>query len=269
MIFTSDAIVLKRTALANNDILLTLFTLRTGKMMAVAQGARHPKNRLASASNPFVYGKFFLLTGSGMSKINGVDIEKSFYSIRENIVKLAYGAWFLELTDLVIVEGEQNIDLFMELKLCLSRLADMDVNTSTKDVEVLKMAYEWTLLSKIGLAPLISNCTICSEDIVTSRYFSCESGGMICEACSNQIEQENSIRKQKKQSEIKVYKMGDTIPKILEFLLTKSVDEILNQSFHETYVKKLDTLAYEYLKYHLGVKQFKSRAFLKDLGKGV
>ncbi len=265
MIFTSDAIVLKRTNFANNDILLTLFTSRVGKMNAVAQGARHPKNRFASVANPFVYGKFYLLTGSGMSKINGADINKSFYSIREDILKLAYGAWLLELTDMVIVEGEQNLELFMGLKLCLSILSDMDIHDNDEKIEILKMAYEWKLLSKIGLKPLLDKCAQCSVKVDGDGYFSCEEGGMLCQDCYREIISQMDLENKKSKKPINVYKVGDTIPKILEFLFAKNVHEILDTSIHLTYVKKIDTLFIEYLKCHLGVNKFNSRAFLKSI----
>ncbi len=270
MIFSSDALVLKRTALSDNDVLLTLFTQRIGKMTAIAQGAKHPKNRFAAGAHPFIYGKFFLMTGSGISKLNGIDIEKSFYGIREDIVKLAYGTWFLELADTVIVEGEPNIELFESLKLCLSRLEKMEIDAENNNsnlsknaqkIDILKMAYEWQLIDKIGLRPMIDQCTQCGSNVDGAGYFSSQEGGSICEVCAKQILDENDNTQHK----IEVYKMGATIPKILHFIFNNSVDTMLETDIHSAYVNKLDTLAFEYLKIHIGVNNFKSRDFLKGL----
>ncbi len=271
MIFSSNALVLKRTNFSDNDVLLTLFTSRIGKVIVVANGARHPKNRLASAANPFIYGKFFFMTGSGLSKLNGVDIEKSYYGIREDIVKLAYGTWFLELADMVIVEGEPNIELFEGLKYCLARLEKINIednknnidnkSKNAKKIDILKMAYEWKLIDKVGLRPLLNECAKCGSKIDNTGYFSCEEGGAICESCAKQMLKYAQMNKYK----ISIYKMGSTIPKILDFIFSNSVDNIIKTDFHNAYINKLDGLICEYLKIHLGVNCFKSREFLKAI----
>lgn len=246
MLFSSEALVLKRTPLTNNDMLLTLFTKKAGKLSAVANGARHPKNRLSSGAHPFVYGQFFLSTGRSLPKVNNIDIEQSFYAIREDIVKLAYGAWFLELAEISIMEGQANHVLFELLKTCLKIMIE-----KKDQFDVLKMAYEWKLIKSIGLQPMLDQCALCGKDNEKSWYFSTVEGGVVCSDCAK--------------TQKGIYKVGTTLPRIMSYLFEESMETIQKTKFHGDYVGKMEVLSNHYLRHHLDKGSFKSLSFLNGI----
>ncbi len=246
MFFTSDAIVLKRTKLSDNDMILTLFTKKAGKIQAVASGARHPKSRFASGAHPFVFGRYNLSTGSGMAKLTSIDVHESFYHLREDLDKLAYGSWFLELADTVTAEGVTNHRLFNDLLETIQVLLSEGINP-----DQLKVAYELKVLDSAGLRPMITHCTQCGVNAEQKWSFSVEEGGLVCETCTQHLGN--------------LYKLGKTLPKIMQYFIIKDMRIISKTKIHDSYIKKLDIILNAYLKHHLDKHKFKSLEFLNTI----
>ncbi len=246
MFFTSEAIVLKRTKLSDNDMILTLFTKKAGKIQAIASGARHPKSRFASGAHPFVFGRYNLSTGSGMAKVTSIDVHESFYHLREDLGRLAYGSWFLELTDSVTAEGVTNHRLFYELLEAIHVLLTEEVNPNQ-----IKVAFELKVMDTIGLRPMLSECVECGATGERKWQFSVQEGGLVCEQCATRHSS--------------LYKLGKTLPKIMQYFLVKDMRIISKTKIHDSYIKKLDIILNAYLKHHLERHQFKSLEFLKSI----
>jgi len=67
---------------------------------------------------------FFDKKESGLARIEGCDIVDTFPAIREDIRKIAFGCYLVELVDETTAEREANPDLFNMLKTFLSLLSD-------------------------------------------------------------------------------------------------------------------------------------------------
>jgi len=227
-------------------MILTLFTKKAGKLDAIASGARHPKSRFASGAHPFVLGRYNVSTGNNLAKISSIDVHESFYHIREDLDKLAYGAWFLELADIVTIEGVANYKLFYDLietiHVLLSEHADPDI---------IKVAYELKLLDSVGFRPMLSECINCGATGDQKWKFSVSDGGVVCEKCTGEFET--------------LYRMGKTLPKIMMYFLMKDMRIISKTKIHDSYIKKLDIILNAYLRYHLDRSNFKSLEFLNSM----
>ena len=246
MFFTSEAIVLKRTKLSDNDMILTLFTKKAGKIDAIASGARHPKSRFAAGAHPFVLGRYNLSTGGNLAKVTSIDVHESFYHLREDLDKLAYGSWFLELADSVTIEGVTNHQLFYDLVESIHVLLDEDVNPNQ-----IKVAYEMKLLDSTGIRPILNECINCGATGDRKWQFSVSEGGVVCENCTGDFES--------------LFRMGKTLPKIMMYFLLKDMRIISKTKIHDSYIKKLDIILNAYLRHHLDKNNFKSLDFLNSI----
>ncbi len=113
MLTKTEGIVLKEFRFRETSKILTIYTLKHGKIQAMARGgAYRPKSQLIANTQAFSYNEYQLYKGRNFYYINQGDIIDSFYSIRENINRLMYGSYLLELTDLSIMEEEPNEKYF-------------------------------------------------------------------------------------------------------------------------------------------------------------
>ncbi len=246
MFFRTDAIVLRKTKLSDSNLILTLFTKKSGKMEAVAQGGRNPRSRLNAGSQPFVFGQYDINTGDNYNYINNIELKDSFYHIRDDLGKLAYGSWFLELTEASIVTGETNHRLFEALLETVNVLATTEVPP-----DVLKVAFELKCLDSQGLRPELRHCVSCQATGDQKWRFSMAEGGLICESCAPKYPD--------------LYVIGKTLPKIMMYMLLKDMRVIGKTQFHDSYIRKLDTILYKYILHHYDRKGFKSHGFLEAL----
>ena len=115
MFVKSEGIVLKEIRFRETSKIVTIFSKEYGKVHGMAKGAYRPKNNLISITQPFSYSDFSFFKGKNFYHINQGDLKNSFYPLRENIYKLFYGSYMLELADSSIVEDESNEKLFQLL----------------------------------------------------------------------------------------------------------------------------------------------------------
>ena len=245
MYFETDAIVLRANKNTNNDVFLTLFTQKGGKTEAVANGAKSSKSSLAACSKPFVYGHFILNTKTKIMKVHSCDILDSHFRIADDLERLAYGNYFLELCNLTTYTGVVDHEHF---KLIIE-LIDLLVNKK-KDPQTLRAAYLIKLAHLTGhkpnLSTLCQGCGIASEDALFSIY----DGGLICRSCAG---------------DTPVHKLNGAFIDIMKYMLLKDIRIIANTKFHENYLIKLIQIYESYIMHHLEIDHINSKSFLESL----
>lgn len=169
-----EGIVLRTIDYGESNRIVTFYTREFGKISAMARGAKKPKSRLASISQPFTYGYFLLQGGSGLGTLQQGEIVSSMREIREDIFLTAYASFVMELTDKATEEKQPNPFLF---ELMYQTLHYMNEGV---DPEVLALIFEVKMLPVLGLYPVIDTCVICHE---TRPFyaFSVREGGFLCE----------------------------------------------------------------------------------------
>ena len=60
IVLNTQGIVLKSVTYKENDLILTIFTRKLGKISAIARGAKKSKSSLLSSSQIFAYANFTL-----------------------------------------------------------------------------------------------------------------------------------------------------------------------------------------------------------------
>jgi DNA repair protein RecO (recombination protein O) len=184
-LFKTNAIVIRSANFGESDKIITFLTEDFGKLKAIAKGARRSRKRFQNALGLFSHLRlmFFDKEGMGLVRAEGCDILHSFPKIREDLRKIVYGNYYLELANEMAGEREGNREVF-ELLLCfLSDLEKMDPRE-----EQLRL-FEIRMLSLFGYQPNMGRCNLCKRDWedlkeVPGVFFSLEKGALVCGTCS-------------------------------------------------------------------------------------
>ena len=81
VIVNTQGIVLRAVKYKENDLILTIFSRKLGKISAIAKGARRTKSALLSSCQVFAYSNFTLKKQGNMYRVSQTEIIKSFYEI--------------------------------------------------------------------------------------------------------------------------------------------------------------------------------------------
>lgn len=246
MITKTEGIVLKEFRFKETSKILTLYTLKHGKIQAMARGAYRPKSQLIANTQTFSYNEYQLYKGKNFYYINQGDIIDSFYSIRENIDRLMYGSYLLELMDLSTMEEERNEKLFFLLLKGLSVLSKLD-----RGFVRFILAYELKFISFLGYKPLLDRCVNCGSKDLSIIKFSIEKGGIVCKNC---FRQDNFCEN-----------MDLNMYKAMKSLLYTPLDEIMYLKIPECTMFKLHAIMEKYILNKIDRKRFNSLIMLKAM----
>ena len=173
-----EAVVLRHTDWGEADRLLWLFTRELGKLRAVAKGVRKPRSRKAGHLEPFTRASLLLAWGRDIHIVTQAEAVAPYLALREDLVRLGYASYVIELRDRFTYEEGENRNLY---RLLTSTLARLD---SEPDPSFAVHYYEVRLLDLVGFRPQLFHCANCSAEIQPEdQYFSAEKGGVLCPKC--------------------------------------------------------------------------------------
>jgi len=158
--------------------LLWLFTREIGKIQVVAKGVRKPRSRKAGHLEPFTRVELLLARGRDLPIITQAEAKDVYLTLREDLVRVGYAAYVIELLDRFTYEEGENNSLYRLLSETLSRL-------NSEDQPAFGVRYyEVRLLDLVGFRPQLFHCVNCGEEILAQdQYFSFEKGGVFCPRC--------------------------------------------------------------------------------------
>jgi DNA repair protein RecO (recombination protein O) len=247
MMIKTEGIVLGEMKFKDSSKIITLYTKKLGKIPVLAQGVYRPKSQLLAATQSFSLSEFCLKKGKNFYYIIQADLIDSFYSIRENIERLAYGFYLLELVEKATPDEEENQKLFLLLEKGLLSLANMD-----KDFVRFIAAYELKFISFIGYRPYLDNCVVCNSDIGNDNIkFSIVLGGVLCSNCLS--------------SDFSSKPINHEIIDCLNILMYTALDELYKVNILKEVLNRLHKLLVEYILFNIEVQEFKSLNLIKDL----
>ncbi|SCZ77151.1 DNA repair protein RecO [Acidaminobacter hydrogenoformans] len=260
MLLTTKAIVLSKRRLEDNDALVTLLTERSGKLKAIAKGAKSSRSMVAATTQPFTLGEFVLDVGASWNRVRSVDVLESFRHIQEDLLLMGYGAYFLETAAQLLQEGEENRGMFKLLSEVLRGMNGYDHRQKTEgekaadsgalDLSWVKVVYELKLLSVLGFDIQLKRCVRCGAE-GAHEAFNVVEGGAVCQACA--LESDDRI--------------GRMLFNIMDYVKNQGVEVLLVTKINRLYVHKLDILCKRFMTQHLGYQEYKSLEFLKAIRK--
>jgi DNA repair protein RecO (recombination protein O) len=182
----TPAIVLRRVAYGEADLVVTLLGRDTGRVSALARGARRSTKRFAGGLEPALTGEARLRerTGAELYGCEGFAVGAHRSGLAQDIAKAAHAAYAVELSDRLCPPRQPEGSAYRWLDEFLDRL---DRGRAT--AERLRV-FELGLLRALGLGPSFARCAACGradfgeEDV----GFRPEAGGVLCPACGKAAE---------------------------------------------------------------------------------
>ena len=213
----------------------------------MAQGAYKPKSILIASTQSFSHSELCLQKNKDFYYINQADLIDSYYDIRENMDRMFYGYYLLELINKSTPLEEENEKLFLLLQKGLTILSKLD-----KDFLKFIVSYELKFISFLGYRPNMSNCVMCSSDENYNIRFSIVEGGVICNNCFEKDRQSISF--------------DNDMYKGFNSLLFTPLDKLEDVIISTDIVKKIHKLIVEYILYNIDRSEFKSLDLLQSIG---
>jgi DNA repair protein RecO (recombination protein O) len=184
-LFKTSAIVIRSLNYGESDRIVSFFTKDFGKIKGIAKGARRSRKRFQNALGLFSHLRliFFDREGMGLVRVESGDILHTFLKIREDLKRVFFGNYYLELVNEMAGEREPNPEAF---DLLLSFLLNLEA--IEPEEEQLRM-FEIRMLSLFGYQPNMIRCGLCKKDWedlkeVPEVFFSLDKGALICGGCS-------------------------------------------------------------------------------------
>jgi DNA repair protein RecO (recombination protein O) len=176
--YRAQAIVLGHIEYGEADRILRLFTYEKGKITAIAKGVRKIRSRKAGHLEPFTHVNLFLAKGRDMDIITQAETVDGFMGLREDLRRVAYANYIVEVLDRFTYEEGPNVGVFRLLVNTLSHLEKQD------NLETVTHFYEVRLLDHLGFRPQLFNCVDCGKEVLAEdQYFSPLVGGVVCPQC--------------------------------------------------------------------------------------
>jgi len=176
--YRTQAIVIRHTEFGEADRIIKLFTLKKGKITAIAKGIRKIRSRKAGHLEPFTRVDLFLAKGRNLDIITQVETVDAYIGLRDDLQRVAFAAYVMEVLDRFTYEEGQNVGIFRLLANTLSRLEKQS------NLETVAHYYEIHLLDLLGFRPQLFECIDCGETIEDqNQFFSPLAGGVVCPKC--------------------------------------------------------------------------------------
>jgi len=105
--FTTRAIVLRRVAFGDFDLIVTLLTLSRGKIAVMAKAAKKSIKRFTGVLEPFALIQAVCSKGRGMPILQEASLEHPLANIRSDVGKTAYASYWAEIIDIYPEENHK------------------------------------------------------------------------------------------------------------------------------------------------------------------
>ena len=179
-LYHEQGVVLRRIKLAEADRIVTIMTQGSGKVRAVAKGARKTLSRFGARLEPFTHVQLLMYRGRGsLDTVTQAEILSPHRVLRQDYALITAGEAMLESTDKVAEEHERNVRLFL---LLLQGLRALD--QAPADSAAVAESFLLKLLSLSGFHPALSACAVCGGKLAPGLFSSAQ-GGAVCGGCAD------------------------------------------------------------------------------------
>ena len=187
-----EGIVIRSVNYGENHVIITLLTSHYGKIGLMVRGAKKTRSRHAGVTQLYTYGEyvFYKAHQGGMGSMNQGEILNIFRFVRNDLRMSTYAAYFVEMVDKLLQDGEASDFVFQQLKAALEALNE------GKDPQIIAHLLEMKMYQFSGIAPSMESCAVCGCDMTQLKIevgWSVSAGGVVCPACQSHTSQFVSI----------------------------------------------------------------------------
>jgi DNA repair protein RecO (recombination protein O) len=180
-VHSTEAIVIGGHDLAEADRIIAFYTQTSGKVRAVAEGARRIRSRFGGSLQLFTRGRlvYFERPNKTLHKINEFGVIRSHHALREDLERMALASMAVEAVTVGVEEAEAFPDLYR-------LLADgLELLEEAARPGVVLQGFLLHLLRLMGYLPELFVCVRCRKAVSPQEDASLSpaSGGLVCPGC--------------------------------------------------------------------------------------
>jgi len=184
----TEALILRSVDFGESDRIVHLLVPETGRLTAIAKGARRSFKRFPGTLDLFNHLRVSVerRRAASMARLEHAQLLRTFHHLRTDTTRFALGCYLLELLDRLAPEGGARADTKRMFGFALAALAILD--DERPDLR-LRTLLELRALDAVGLRPELRCCVRCGQRVGAgprgSRVgFHIAEGGPVCEGCA-------------------------------------------------------------------------------------
>jgi DNA repair protein RecO (recombination protein O) len=241
----TPALILRTFDHGESDRLVHLYTEALGRVSVIAKGAKRSRRRFPGALEilTLVDARLVDRPRSGLARLDGVSLIRSFEPLVGNLGRYAIGCELLEILDRFTGEREASPDLF--------RFATgvLEVVAVEEPDRLLGLLVLVKTLARLGYRPGLAQCTVCGQSLENARRvgFAPRHGGAVCQRCGSPEDARVPAR----------------VLGALESGLRLPLRERVRLGLRPTDIALSESLLDRFVSFHLGT-QLRSSAFLRQ-----
>ena len=179
----TSAIVLRAVSYGESDRVVTLLGRTTGRVSALARGARKSQRRFAGGLGLGSVGEISVRerAGAELLTLESFDVTASHGSFGTDVARMAHAAYAAELVSKLCAPRQVELAVF-DLTAAFLDLLDAE-GASAERLRV----FELGLLGRLGFGPVVATCAACggarSGPPPVDYRWDPDRGGAVCAAC--------------------------------------------------------------------------------------
>ncbi|MBD3328140.1 DNA repair protein RecO [Candidatus Peregrinibacteria bacterium] len=174
----TDAIVLKKFNIGENDVIVVLFSPILGRIEAKAKGARKINSHFIGHLETLNICKVQLYKTSARYTLTDCQAHATFKNIKNDLILLSHSYIILELLYLTAYSNENSTEIFNEV---LNVLNTIEIHKTLLILDAFKLK----ILKLSGNLPLTSFCTNCQQKFSTDKTITItDEAQILCTNCN-------------------------------------------------------------------------------------
>lgn len=185
--YSTPAIMLRKMDFGDYDLIVTLFTLKEGKITVIAKSAKKSTKRFGGILELFSALDVVYSAGrkKGLPVLQEASLKHPFPSIRSSILKTAYASYWTELINEWMEDNQIEALLY---QLFFHVLKELDAGQIPEGA--LSILFQMRFMKMFGLRPNLQTCGTCRMDLERIKgskvSFNLAKGGIVCDRCAAQ-----------------------------------------------------------------------------------
>ncbi|MDR2007218.1 MAG: DNA repair protein RecO, partial [Acidaminococcales bacterium] len=174
-LYQDDIIILRVRDWQTSDKIADAFSRGRGRILFIAYGARHIKNRNGALMQNLAHASAQLAAGQKFDTLRQCELLEPLLS-SPDITKFAYASFAAELTIEATPEREPQEEIYLLLRDALKAM-------NSRNPRLVGLAFVIKLFVLCGISPSFDNCVCCGRAIEGDAWASAVQGGCVCGGC--------------------------------------------------------------------------------------
>lgn len=175
------AICLYAADFSETSQVLHLLTREAGVVHLLAKGSKRPKSNTGGRIDLLSEGEVVYIPSrrEGLATLTEFSESSHHTALRGRLTDLYAALYMIEVTRMLLAEGDPHPPVFDLLSAALARLDRPDAPTAA-----VLTYFQWRLLRNIGLLGEMTHCLNCGGPVgEQGTYFTSREGGLLCRDC--------------------------------------------------------------------------------------